>query len=92
MILALHKKNPLEKQTPSLVTGTAGFIGFHLANKLLELGHKVHGFDSMNSYYDVKLKKARYNILKKNKNFSFTKSKLQNTKSLKESESSKNRR
>ena len=40
-----------------LITGSSGFIGFHLAKKLLEKGHKIHGFDSMNSYYDVRLKK-----------------------------------
>ena len=65
-----------------LVTGSAGFIGFHLTKKLLEKGNTVHGFDSMNTYYDVSLKKARQNILKKNKNFSFTKSKLENKKNL----------
>ena len=70
-------------KTKILITGSSGFIGFHLANKLLRLGYKVHGFDSMNNYYDVSLKKARYNILKKNKNFSFTKNKLENINSLK---------
>jgi UDP-glucuronate 4-epimerase len=65
-----------------LVTGSSGFIGFHLSKKLLESGHNVHGFDSMNNYYDVRLKKARYNILKKYKNFSFTKNKLENKKVL----------
>ena len=69
-------------KTKILITGSSGFIGFHLTNKLLKQGYKVHGFDSMNSYYDVKLKKDRYNILKKNKNFSFTKSKLENKRSL----------
>ena len=64
------------------VTGSSGFIGFHLSKKLLEKGHSVHGFDSMNNYYDVKLKKARYKILKKYKKFSFTKSKLENKKIL----------
>jgi UDP-glucuronate 4-epimerase len=39
------------------VTGSSGFIGFHLSKKLLEKGHNVHGFDSMNHYYDVKIKK-----------------------------------
>ena len=63
-----------------LVTGSSGFIGFHLSKKLLENGNSVHGFDSMNSYYDVNLKKARYDILKKYKRFSFTKSKLENKK------------
>ena len=45
------------------VTGSSGFIGFHLSKKLLEKGHVVHGFDSMNKYYDIKLKKARLKIL-----------------------------
>ena len=47
-----------------LITGTSGFIGFHLSRKLLIKGHKVHGFDSMNDYYDIKLKKDRLKILK----------------------------
>ena len=64
------------------VTGSSGFIGFHLSKKLLEKGHNVHGFDSMNNYYDVRLKKARLKILKKYKKFSFTKSKLENNKIL----------
>ena len=55
------------------ITGSSGFIGFHLSKKLLDSGHSVHGFDSMNNYYDVKLKKARYKILNKYKNFFFTK-------------------
>jgi UDP-glucuronate 4-epimerase len=42
-----------------LVTGTAGFIGFHLANRLLQQGHEVVGIDSVNDYYDVNLKYAR---------------------------------
>jgi UDP-glucuronate 4-epimerase len=69
-------------KTKILITGSSGFIGFHLSKKLLEKGNIVHGFDSMNNYYDVKLKKARYEILKKDKNFSFTKSKLENKKTL----------
>ena len=64
------------------ITGSSGFIGFHLAMKLLNKGIKVYGFDSMNSYYDVKLKKARLDILRKYKNFSFTKQSLQNEKKL----------
>ncbi len=64
------------------VTGSSGFIGFHLSKKLLDNGHSVHGFDSMNSYYDVKLKNARYKILKKYKNFFFIKGKLENYKVL----------
>ena len=64
------------------VTGCSGFIGFHLSKKLLEKGHSIHGFDSMNKYYDVKIKKARLKILKKYKKFFFTKNKLENKKIL----------
>ena len=65
------------------ITGSSGFIGFHTARKFLEKGFKVHGFDSMNNYYDIKLKNSRLNILKKYKIFSFTKGKLENEKKLK---------
>ena len=64
------------------LTGSSGFIGFHLSKRLLDKGHSVYGFDSMNNYYDVKLKKARYKILKKYKKFYFTKSKIENQKIL----------
>ena len=67
------------------ITGSSGFIGFHLSKKLLDNGHSIHGFDSMNNYYDVKLKKARYQILNKYKKFSFTKGKLENQKTLSKS-------
>jgi UDP-glucuronate 4-epimerase len=53
------------------VTGSSGFIGFHLSKKLLNNGHKVYGFDSMNNYYDIKLKLERLKILKSYKNFFF---------------------
>ena len=49
----------------ALVTGSAGFIGFHLCKKLLELGWEVVGIDSFSDYYDVNLKKSRESILKK---------------------------
>lgn len=42
-----------------LVTGAAGFIGFHIAQRLLDEGHDVVGIDNMNDYYDVSLKQAR---------------------------------
>ena len=64
------------------ITGSSGFIGFHLCKLLLEKGCLVHGYDSMNDYYDIKLKKSRLSILKKYKNFSFTKNKLENRKVL----------
>ena len=44
-----------------LITGTAGFVGFHLANRLLADGHEVIGIDSINDYYDVQLKYGRLN-------------------------------
>ena len=65
------------------ITGSSGFIGFHLAKKLLDKGFKVCGYDSMNSYYDTKLKKSRLNILKKYKNFRFVKNNIENYKILK---------
>ena len=46
-----------------LITGVAGFIGFHVTKKLLERGDKVIGIDNLNSYYSVKLKKARLKLL-----------------------------
>jgi UDP-glucuronate 4-epimerase len=56
-----------------LLTGAAGFIGFHTAQALLARGDEVIGFDNMNDYYDPKLKEARLEILKKIKGFSFIK-------------------
>ena len=56
-----------------LITGCAGFIGFHLAKKLLISGHKVLGLDSLNDYYDVSLKCNRLEILNSFENFSFHK-------------------
>ncbi|MGN7514132.1 MAG: NAD-dependent epimerase [Allomuricauda sp.] len=46
-----------------LVTGAAGFIGFHVSSKLLDLGHEVIGLDNINDYYDVNLKYARLGVL-----------------------------
>jgi len=51
------------------VTGTAGFIGFHLAQRLLELGHQVDGYDGMTPYYDIGLKEKRNNILSRSNRF-----------------------
>lgn len=56
-----------------LVTGAAGFIGFHLCKKLLDRGEAVIGLDCINDYYDVALKYARLDILKKYKAFIFEK-------------------
>ena len=56
-----------------VITGSAGFIGFHLSLKLLKEGYNVIGIDNLNNYYDVKLKKNRNNILRKFKNYIFIK-------------------
>ena len=59
------------------VTGTAGFIGFHLANLLLSQGHTVHGYDGMTDYYDVALKHRRHAMLVRNSSFSATEGMLE---------------
>jgi UDP-glucuronate 4-epimerase len=59
-----------------LVTGAAGFIGFHVARQLLAEGRDVVGFDNLNSYYDPALKLSRLNILRANLRFSFVQTDL----------------
>ena len=59
-----------------LVTGAAGFIGFHLSKALLEMGYKIVGYDNLNDYYDVKLKEDRLDILRQFDKFSFIKGDL----------------
>ena len=59
---------------PILVTGAAGFIGFHICKRLILNDDEVIGFDNLNSYYDINLKKARLNLLKNyKKNWKFIK-------------------
>ncbi|MBT6433649.1 MAG: NAD-dependent epimerase [Deltaproteobacteria bacterium] len=55
----------------ALITGAAGFIGYHLAEKLLKEGHFVCGIDNINDYYDVSLKTARLKRLEAHENFKF---------------------
>ena len=50
---------------PILVTGAAGFIGFHLARRLISDGWTVYGLDNLNDYYDPRLKQARLDELQK---------------------------
>jgi UDP-glucuronate 4-epimerase len=59
------------------ITGTAGFIGFHLSQLLLSQGHKVAGYDGMTDYYDVRLKQRRHAMLNQSEGFSATEAMLE---------------
>ncbi len=67
-----------------LVTGAAGFIGFHLSQYLLKEQYRVIGIDNLNPYYDVSLKQNRLNQLKNQKDFSFYQLDLANRESVSE--------
>ncbi len=69
----MNSYNSLDTSKKILVTGAAGFIGFHLSKKLLEQGVEIVGLDNINDYYDVNLKYARLEILEKYQNFTFIK-------------------
>ena len=56
-----------------LVTGAAGFIGFHVCQALLSRGEEVVGIDNLNDYYDPRLKQARLQVLEPHSGFSFAK-------------------
>lgn len=75
---------PVDDKKVYLVTGAAGFIGMHLSQRLLELGCSVIGLDNMNDYYDVQLKYARLEILKKNERFTFYKMDLAERETLRD--------
>ena len=64
------------KNKKVLVTGSSGFIGFHVSKKLLQQGYIVFGIDNMNDYYDKRLKQDRLNILKNHENYKFYKTDL----------------
>ena len=65
-----------------LVTGAAGFIGFHVSRALLERGDRVLGLDNLNDYYDVSLKEARLHLLQDYESFTFYKEDLANREGL----------
>jgi UDP-glucuronate 4-epimerase len=65
-----------------LVTGAAGFIGFHLSRRLLADGNEIVGLDNLNHYYDVTLKQSRLKILEGQKNFRFVRADLADRKTM----------
>ena len=67
-----------------LITGTAGFIGFHLSRLLLAEGFRVHGYDGMTDYYDVALKRRRHAMLLQHAGFSATEGMLEDEAGLME--------
>ena len=71
------------KKNKVLITGSAGFIGFHVCKLFLEKNYNVVGVDNLNSYYDVKLKRNRTRYLKEYKNFKFVKADICNKMILK---------
>jgi len=66
-----------------LITGSAGFIGFHLCKRLLGGNHNIIGLDNLNNYYDVSLKESRLNMLKQYDNFTFYKASLEDNDAIK---------
>lgn len=65
------------------ITGTAGFIGFHLAKLLLSQGHSVYGYDGLTDYYDIKIKLRRHQMLLQHQSFAATEAMLEDMDTLK---------
>jgi UDP-glucuronate 4-epimerase len=72
----------IDKNKTYLVTGAAGFIGYHLSKQILDGGGKVIGYDSINDYYDPRLKQTRLDILQEHAEFEFRKAELEDKASL----------
>lgn len=72
----------MEEQKRVLVTGAAGFIGFHLSQKLVSIGYYVIGYDNLNDYYDVNLKRSRLSVLQSLISFHFEQGDLTDRKKL----------
>jgi len=66
----MHKEN---KKKKIIITGVAGFVGFHLAELLLGKGYAVYGIDNLSDYYDPKIKRKRLAILRQSEHFTFKK-------------------
>ena len=73
----MEQKDQKDRMTRVFITGTAGFIGFHLARLLLAEGIVVHGFDGMTDYYDVTLKQRRHAMLLQSQSFTMTEAMLE---------------
>ena len=65
-----------------LITGSAGFIGFHLARELMSEGYRVHGYDGLTDYYDVRIKQRRHAMLAEHNAFSATEAMLEDAAQL----------
>ncbi len=76
----MEKKN---KKIKILITGCAGFLGFHVCKFLTSKGFKIIGIDNVNTYYDIRLKQDRLKILNQKKNFTFHKVDISNNEKLK---------
>ncbi len=72
----------MSRSNKILITGCAGFIGFHLTQRLLSDGYSVVGLDNLNDYYDVTLKQARLNLLKQKEKFTFVYASLEDQRAV----------
>ena len=80
--MGLNNKHTLQSGTIVLVTGAAGFIGFHVSQALLDRGCVVIGYDNCNDYYDVSLKEGRLGVLSAYPEFNFIKGDLADKEAL----------